>query len=87
MRGGGGDGKDKEKYDRRSCADEAVLVWGKGMVVGERGGTALCVSHARAVAFILSPLGGRYCGRRAACAQAYLGEEEVGWGWGGGDRF
>ena len=48
MRGGGGDGKDKEKDDRRSRADEAVLVWGKGMVRG-KGEGQLCVSHARAV--------------------------------------
>ena len=46
MRGGGGDGKDKENDDRRSRADEAVLVWGKGTVVGERGGTALCEPRA-----------------------------------------
>eukprot|EP00964_Phaeocystis_antarctica_P032488 scaffold18402_cov53-Phaeocystis_antarctica.AAC.1 len=43
------------------------VVWGNGE--GQ-----LCVSHARAVASILSPLGGRYCGRRAACAQAVSGE-------------
>ena len=45
MRGGGGDGKDKEKDDRRSRADEAVLVWGKGVVSGN-GDAQLCVSHA-----------------------------------------
>ena len=70
MRGGGGDGKDKEKDDRRSRADETVLVWGKGMA-REKGEGQLCVSQARAVASVLSPLGGGYCGRRdtrAACA-------------------
>ena len=47
MRGGGGDGKDKEKNDRPRRADEAVLVWGKGMVRGEGGGTALCEPRTR----------------------------------------
>ena len=50
MRGGGSDGKDKKNDDRRSRADEAVLVWGKGTVVGERGGTALCEPRAVASA-------------------------------------
>ena len=53
MRGGGGDGKEKEKDDRRSRADEAEMVGegggeggGEGRGLGERGEGQLCVSQA-----------------------------------------
>ena len=85
MKGGGGDGKDKGKDDRHSRADEAVCWYGMGRGMGR---DSFCVSHARAVASVLSPLGGDTVGAvtRTPLAQADSGEEEVGWGWRGG-RF
>ena len=84
MRGGGGDGKDKEKDDRPRRADEAVLVWEKGMVRGEGGGTAFCEPRTRRGVRTFSTRGG-YCRRRhpVPLAQAGSGEEKVGWGWRG----
>eukprot|EP00964_Phaeocystis_antarctica_P072479 scaffold44334_cov57-Phaeocystis_antarctica.AAC.2 len=46
---------------------------------------ARMTSHARAVAPVLSPLGGRDCGcHHARAALEQVGGRDWGWGWGGG---